>query len=113
MVYGEYEYDKFSKKNPPSLMVVMNYKYLALNPEEELTKACRMIGVNFEDGMLNYYRFTRHNIGGNPTRMKKKTLLFVMTTNGGRDFQNMSCGFRGFLTSLLKTNYTKSHSCSW
>ncbi len=62
--------DSLEKINPEN-RVIVRYKDLALNPKEELLKICQMAGINFEEDMLNYSNHVHHNIGGNPTRMRK------------------------------------------
>lgn len=52
--------------------LIVRYKDLALNPEKELLRICKIAGIDFEENMLDYLAYIHHNIGGNPTRMRKK-----------------------------------------
>ncbi len=54
---------------PKEKIITVRYEDFTQNPKAELEKICRYLGLEFEDGLLNF-RKDRHNIGGNPMRFR-------------------------------------------
>ena len=70
--FENWEMINFLNKINPENRITVRYNDLALNPEKELLRICKIAGIDFEENMLNYSAYIHHNIGGNPTRMRKK-----------------------------------------
>lgn len=54
---------------PRKLIFNLRYEDLASRPEEALRRVCDFLGLQFEDGMMDF-RADRHNLGGNPMRFR-------------------------------------------
>jgi hypothetical protein len=54
-----------------SNILSVRYEDLCDRPEEELTRVCRHLGLDFEPAMLDFRRQS-HNLGGNPMRHRSE-----------------------------------------
>lgn len=52
--------------------VVMRYEDLVQNPRGEIARALAPLRLEFEDGQLEFWRETHHNVSGNRMRRKEK-----------------------------------------
>jgi sulfotransferase family protein len=55
---------------PRRSMFFMRYEDLCRDPRQEVSRLCERLGVEFEEGMLDFRR-DRHNLGGNPMRLRR------------------------------------------
>jgi hypothetical protein len=71
----ETNWDHFRSKFDPNKVIELFYEDLILNPEKQLTKVCKFIGVPFSSKMLDYPRYTTYH-APDPSAVKqwKKTL---------------------------------------
>jgi len=59
------------KRNKNIRMIFLRYEDLVDNPEKELARILKTIGLSFEKGMLNFSRVEQHQIAGNRLRLRK------------------------------------------
>jgi len=58
------------KMNPKDVLQV-HYEHLASNPEKEIRRITKFIGIDFEKEMLNFREREHHIIGGNPMKNRE------------------------------------------
>lgn len=58
---------------PAENVITVKYEDLASNPENELRRICRFIGISFEPAMLDMKSRTHHNVNGNNMRFSKSS----------------------------------------